>query len=172
MAGAVVESVSGAAFAHLSIEQKIAADVGFGDSFVEPLSLAHEEQIQGRNSYRLVEQAEGWQLHRRRSDSDWEAQYAFTLSPRRLEDFDAMCHYQQTSPESSFTKKSVCSLATEDGRITLSNGRLIITAGGTREERDVASVEEYRALLMERFGVALGDEAIVGRLMPSPASSP
>ena len=78
-----------------------------------------------------------------------------------------MCHYQQTSPDSSFTKKSVCSLATRDGRITLSNGRLIVTAEGRREERNVASVEEYRTLLRAHFGFDIGEEAPVDRLMHS-----
>jgi len=59
----------------------------------------------------------------------------------------------------------VCSLATPDGRITLSNSRLIMTAGERREEREVADEEEYRALLETHFGIDLGEEASVDRLM-------
>jgi N-hydroxyarylamine O-acetyltransferase len=65
-----------------------------------------------------------------------------------------MCRYHQTSPESPFTRKRVCSRATPDGRITLSDGKLIETRHGVREER-VLSDEEWRPKLQEFFGVVL-----------------
>jgi N-hydroxyarylamine O-acetyltransferase len=141
------------------------ADVGFGDSFLEPLPLGHGEQVQQGRSYRLVEQGEDWVLEQRIPGADWQPQYVFSLQPRRLEDFHSMCHYQQTSPASGFTKKSVCSLATPSGRVTLSNGRLIVTSGGHRQERDVASAAEYLALLREHFGIDLGHEPDPERLL-------
>ncbi len=134
------------------------ADVGFGESFINPLRLCHEEQPQYGSSYRLEERDEDWVLHQWTPESEWEPQYVFTLEPRQLDDFHAMCHYHQTSPESHFTRKSVCSLATREGRITLSNGRLIVTSSGHRQEWQVASVDEYQALLKKHFGVELGDD--------------
>ena len=76
-----------------------------------------------------------------------------------------MCRHQQTSPNSVFTRKSVCSLATPDGRITLSNGRLIVTSGDQRQEGGIEGAEEYRALLRTRFGIELGSDADISRLM-------
>ncbi len=140
------------------------ADVGFGDSFVDPLPLASGEQVQQGCGYRLVEREERWELHQQNPHSDWEPQYTFSLTPRRLDEFTAMCHYQQTSPDSTFTRKSVCSKATPEGRITLSNGRLIVTSVGRREERRVESVREYRNLLREHFGFDIEDEAEAGKL--------
>jgi N-hydroxyarylamine O-acetyltransferase len=65
-----------------------------------------------------------------------------------------MCHFHQTSPDSHFTRQTVCSLATPDGRITLS-GMKLITTRGDRHERILDSEEERTALLRELFGVVL-----------------
>jgi hypothetical protein len=40
-----------------------------------------------------------------------------------------------------------------------------VTTGGRREEREVATEEEYRTLLTTRFGIDLGEEPRVDRLM-------
>jgi N-hydroxyarylamine O-acetyltransferase len=65
-----------------------------------------------------------------------------------------MCHYQQTSPESNFTRTRICSRATPDGRVTLSNEKLIETHNGTRTERTLSD-EEWTAGLRDRFGIVL-----------------
>lgn len=132
------------------------ADVGFGDSFLEPLSLTrptHSEQLGW--TYRLVESANIYSLQRKSAESDWIPQYQFTRTPHQLEEFAPMCGYHQTSPESFFTQRRVCSVATPDGRITLEGMRLITTHNGTKTETDVAGEEEYRRLLREKFCVAL-----------------
>ena len=165
----------GPEFDHLvllvEMEERLIADVGFGDSFLEPLRLdAGEEDVQHGSSYRLMGSDSERVLQWRR-ESDWEPQYVFSLTPRRLAEFSAMCQRAQTSPESIFTQKAASSLATPDGRITLSNSRLIMTAGGRREEREVAGEEEYRALLKTHFGIDLGEGARVDRLMVPGAPS-
>jgi N-hydroxyarylamine O-acetyltransferase len=154
----------GPEFDHLTLrvdlEEPWLADVGFGDSFLEPLRLEPglvEEQFGCR--YRIVPSGEGLRME---SDADgkWKNQYLFTLQPRHLSEFAAMCHYHQTSPESPFTRKRVCSRATSEGRITLSDGKLITTSHGVRQERMLVD-EEWRASLRELFGVVLpgGDSA-------------
>lgn len=141
------------------------ADVGFGDSFLEPLRLDIDEAVVQQGSvYRLTGSASEKVLQRRRG-ADWESQYAFSLQPRRLAEFSAMCRYQQTASTSHFTQKTVCSRATENGRVTLSNNRLIVTAGGQREEREIESEAAYRTLLQTYFGMALGSEERVDRLL-------
>ena len=136
------------------------ADVGFGDSFRFPLRFeadTEQEDIDGKK-YRLQRENENqhasWvlqQLH----ENTWESQYRFTLQPHKLDDFTEMCHYQQTSPESHFTQKRICSLATPAGRITLSDLRLITKEEGQRSERMLASEKEYREVLKQRFEVVL-----------------
>jgi N-hydroxyarylamine O-acetyltransferase len=77
------------------------------------------------------------------------------LDPFRYEDFAEMCRYHQTSPDSPFTRRRTCSLATQDGRITLTDMRLITTTGGGRQERALATQDEYAAALREHFGIEL-----------------
>jgi N-hydroxyarylamine O-acetyltransferase len=66
-----------------------------------------------------------------------------------------MCRYHQTSPESPFTQKRVCTRATLDGRITVTGMRLIVTAKGEKQESEFASHEEWTAALREHFGIDL-----------------
>ena len=75
---------------------------------------AGEVAVQQDAAYRLTGSA-GERLLERRRPSGWQSQYLFSLTPRALADFDAMCHWQQTAPASIFTRKSVCSMATPIG---------------------------------------------------------
>ncbi len=147
------------------------ADVGFGDSFREPLRLDwRDEQKQDEHLYRIVDDGEHLVLQRRelvlskpeetgghdRGGQDaWEPQYQFTTQPRRPVQFLGMCRYHQTSPESSFTRRRVCTRATPDGRITLSDMRLIVTKAGERRQHDLADEAEVRTVLKEHFGIDL-----------------
>jgi N-hydroxyarylamine O-acetyltransferase len=130
-------------------------DVGFGDSFLEPLLLDERgEQVQGKLGYKIVDE-DPYLILTRRDMNTWTPQYRFTLQPYQYEDFAGMCHYHQTSPESHFTKKRICSRATESGRITLSDMRLIETRDDEREERVLANKEEYDAALQQHFGIVI-----------------
>ena len=147
-------------FDHLTLrvdlEEPWLADVGFGDCFLEPLRLEIGiEQPQDGSKYRIVEERGSLHVERAEPDDRWKRQYSFTLTPRRLDEFAAMCHYHQTSPESPFTRKKLCTLATADGRITLSDRKLIITRNGRREERMLGSEEEWRSALENSFGITL-----------------
>jgi N-hydroxyarylamine O-acetyltransferase len=139
------------------------ADVGFGDSFREPLQLNNtDDQIQNGMAYRLVHDGDEWRMMERGLDGKWADGYQFTLRPRRLYDFTYGCHYMQTSPDSHFTQKRICSRATPDGRITLSDMRLILTANGQRQERSLADEAEYRLALKEYFDITLSHENLTG----------
>jgi N-hydroxyarylamine O-acetyltransferase len=149
----------GPEFDHMTLMVTLAerwlVDVGFGDSFREPLLLdARTEQVQGRRAYRIEEVGDGRLiLMERREGDEWQAQYRFSLEPHVYADYAGMCRYHQTSPESHFTQRRICSLATADGRVTLSERRLIITRGGERHERELGSAEEYGEELRTHFGI-------------------
>jgi N-hydroxyarylamine O-acetyltransferase len=149
----------GPEFDHLTLlvdlEEPWLADVGFGDCFLEPLRLepAVEQQQIGR-IYRLTDAEGAFRLEVRNGD-EWKKEYSFTLQPRHLPDFAAMCHYQQTSPESHFTRKRICSRATPEGRITLSDETLIETRGSVRNEQVLSCEQEWQAKLKDLFGVTL-----------------
>lgn len=139
----------------IRLEENWLADVGFGDSFLEPLQLDdREEQVQERVSYRITSEGDDL-LYLRKEAGGWQPQYRFSLNPRSLADFESGSHYHQTSPDSSFTRKRVCSRATETGRITLTDRRLIVTANGKRVERLLESEEEVGMALLELFGIVL-----------------
>jgi N-hydroxyarylamine O-acetyltransferase len=139
----------------VQLKERWLADVGFGDSFREPLLLDDRgEQVQGEDAYRLMD-ADGYVIVLRRKGEEWKPEYRFTLEPHEYSDFADMCHYHQTSPDSIFTRRRACTRATEDGRITVSDMRLIITERGEKQERELGSHEEWTAVLREHFGVEL-----------------
>jgi len=128
-------------------------DVGCGPSSRVPLEFDGEEFESDGVAYSVARDGDGWALIGR-DTSGSKLQYRFTTIARELEEFEPMCLYHQTSPESHFTRKRICSLATVDGRVTLSDTRLIETHDGERTERDLADEAEYAAILRERFGFA------------------
>lgn len=151
----------GPSFDHMalmvSLEQHWLADVGFGDSFREPLLLDERgEQVQGNRAYRILPDGAHLILMQRDGGDEWKAEYRFTLQPHEYADYAEMCRYHQTSPQSHFTKARICSRATEEGRITLSEMRLITTSeNGGRQERTLTNDEEYAAILREQFGIVM-----------------
>jgi N-hydroxyarylamine O-acetyltransferase len=147
-------------FDHLALgvdlDEPWLADVGFGDLFLEPLRLQPGlVQEQDRQKFRIVKEGNVLILERSGLEEKWKREYSFTLTPHSLEDFAAMCHYHQTSPESSFTRKSVCTIATVSGRVTLADQKLIFTRDGIKEEKPLLSEAERHAALKEYFGIVL-----------------
>jgi N-hydroxyarylamine O-acetyltransferase len=140
----------------VTLGERWLVDVGFGDSFREPLLLDERgEQTEGRHGYRIEEAAEGRRvLSRREEGGTWKAEYRFRLAPHVYADFAEMCRFHQTSPDSHFTQNRICSLATPDGRLSLSGRRLITTRGGEKQELELADESEVAEVLRERFGVA------------------
>lgn len=141
----------------VTLEKRWLVDVGFGDSFREPLLLDERgEQRQGSRAYRILPEGAHFILMQRDDGDEWKAQYRFTLQPYTYADYAEMCRYHQTSPQSHFTSARICSRATEEGRITLSEMRLITTSkNGGRQERTLTSQEEYAAVLSEHFGIVM-----------------
>ncbi len=132
------------------------ADVGFGESFLEPLRMeVGTKQSDPEGAFRLTQLGERWQLEKAEPDGQWKREYSFTLQPHRLQDFAGRCHYHQTSPDSSFTQNRICTRSTPEGRITVSEMKLIVTRDGHREERTLTSEEERGRVLLEHFGIRL-----------------
>ncbi len=141
----------------VNLDQRWIADVGFGDSFVEPLLLDEPgDQKQGARAYKFVSEGDHRVLLQRNFDGTWAPQYRFTLTPHVYADYEAMCVHQQTSPESHFTKGRICTRTTGTGRITLSELRLITTKNaGERVEENLAGEDAYAAALREHFGIVM-----------------
>jgi N-hydroxyarylamine O-acetyltransferase len=145
----------------VTLEQRWLLDVGFGDCFIEPLLIDDlGEQVEGSRAYRIVPHGE-FRILEQREDAVWTPQYRFKLSSYQYDDFAEMCRYHQTSPQSHFTQKRVCSrLTPERGRITLSDMRLIETSqDGQRNERTLVNEHEYETILRASFGIELSAPA-------------
>ncbi|MEP6819801.1 MAG: arylamine N-acetyltransferase [bacterium] len=163
------EGVFGPDFDHMTLlvsaAERWLVDVGFGDSFREPLRLDERgEQEQGNRAYRIDADGPDFTLMQRSVgdkwgdewSDEWKAQYRFTLQPHEYADYEEMCRYHQTSPESHFTRGRICSLATAEGRISLSEMRFITTSKtGEQQERTLMSQEAYVAILAQRFGIVM-----------------
>ncbi|GHF94959.1 arylamine N-acetyltransferase family protein [Streptomyces zaomyceticus] len=132
--------------------ERLLADVGFGDHSHFPLRFEDREDQQDPGGvFRIVEGAEG-DLDVLR---DGKPQYRVERRPRELADFTAGAWYHRTSPDSHFPRNLVCSLLTEDGRITLSDRKLITRAHGERDERILDGDEEVRGAYRDLFGIEL-----------------
>ena len=150
---------NGPEFDHLALrvdlEKPWLADVGFGDLFLEPLPLlSRSEHPEGTRKFRVVDLKEYLAVERAEEDGIWRGQYSFTLEPRTLGEFSGMCDYHQTSPQSTFTRKTICTKATPEGRITLTADRLLVRAHGRQESRAVAK-EEWAGMLQKYFGMEI-----------------
>jgi N-hydroxyarylamine O-acetyltransferase len=147
-------------FDHLALrvdfEEPWLADVGFGDSFLDPLRLeAGLEQKQDGHNFRITQRDGSLAVERVEQDGSWKVQYCFRLRPRRFAEFAPMCDYHQTSSESPFTRKRLCTKPAPEGRVTLSDRRLIFTNRKEKTETLLDSEEEWRTALRNYFGVVL-----------------
>lgn len=155
-----VHGVFGPEFDHLALRVDLTepwlADIGFGEAFVHPLRLEARGEQQDPGGVFGVAEREGWHiLEARDGEGNWQPQYRFTLTPRSLAEFGAMCHYHQTSPDSGFTRHSTCSLPTSNGRVTLSDRRLIVTSNGIREETELPDDAARTLALRNWFGIVV-----------------
>ncbi len=121
-------------------------DVGFGESFLHPIPLVDN----AAGEYRLDRQGEQWFLLQGSTPK-----YRFTLAPRQLADFEEACHYQQNSPESTFTQRVVTTRFTPGGRVTLTRERLVVHRGAERIETKIENETEWSQALDEHFDIVL-----------------
>jgi N-hydroxyarylamine O-acetyltransferase len=149
----------------VELDEPWLVDVGFGDSFVDPIVFhaGGADQVDGHR-YSVFPRDDEWQLLRE-DDKGRVPLYAFRDVPHELSEYREMCNFHQSSPASHFTKSWICSRATPDGRITIANMCLIVTRGSARDETELRSEEELRRCLQELLGVKLDGSADVSRLL-------
>jgi N-hydroxyarylamine O-acetyltransferase len=112
------------------------------------------EQVQERGRYRIERERRYLKLLMFEGNT-WAGKYLFRLKPYELVDFVEPSKYTQTSPESWFTQRRVCTRATPEGRITLQDMTLYITNNGTRREQLLENEHEFHSKLQEYFGIVL-----------------
>ena len=128
------------------------ADVGFGSHSTHPLLLdGRREQHDPAGVFQVTAAPDG------DADvlKDAEPQYRLERRARSLEDFVPTCWWQQTAPQSHFRTGLICSLLTDDGRISLSGRTLIMTSDGVRTQRELADDDAVLGAYRGYFGVHL-----------------
>jgi N-hydroxyarylamine O-acetyltransferase len=149
----------GAEYDHMAIltrieDKEYLVDVGFGDFTAAPLEFVLDVEQKDKNGVFLIRKFDEDYFEVVKKDGDdWKSEYIFTILERDLKEFAEMCDYQQTSPESHFTKGKVCSLMTENGRKTLTDKKFIETKNGQKTEIDVNSEEEFNQTLAREFSI-------------------
>ena len=128
------------------------ADVGFGGHSTYPLLLDRRDgQDDPGGRFLLADTAEGDVA----VSKDGTLQYLLELRDRALADFGPTCWWQQTWPGSHFSRGTICSRLTGDGRISVSGRTLIRTSDGLRTERQLHGDAEVLAAYRDHFGIIL-----------------
>jgi N-hydroxyarylamine O-acetyltransferase len=135
-------------------DEEYLADVGFGAFAAGPLRLELDiEQEDRTGTYRISQYDEDYLVVGRKDGDGWRNEYIFTVKPRDLAEFTAMCEFHQNSPDSHFMKNKLCSLMTASGRKTLTQEKFIETSDGERTETAVLSEEQFNEILKREFNI-------------------
>lgn len=152
----------GAEFDHLVLfvkleEGNFLVDVGFGEAFLEPLKFElGKTQTQLGRAFKIIKVEENqFKLLKSDDSKTFSEKYLFSLTTRQLSDFEGMCKFHQTSPDSVFTNKVICTKATSTGRITLSDSKFIETINGIKTETEVQNEIEFKKLLKQKFEIEI-----------------
>ena len=123
-------------------------DVGFGILIPAPIRI---DELGSAGTFYLAPTETDW------IDlvDDGVLQYCFDRRPHRLVDFAATCIYHQTSVDSAFTKKTICTLPNDRGKVTSSGRDLIVTVDGMKSRRTITDDAELKSLYETEFGLSL-----------------
>lgn len=138
-----------APFDHLALivdlhDDRWLVDVGYGDAFLTPRPLG-SQWTEPTRRLRTVETARGWQLEKSRDDH-WTPMYLLDLTPRTLSEFVPRSRWHETSSASPFRRSIFASRATERGRVTITNDRLVVTDSGQRTEQQLPDNARHHTL--------------------------
>ena len=135
-------------------------DVGFGDFAYAPIQLELNKEHQDLfKIFDVKPFADNKIQINRRDGSDWIPEYVFRNKCRNYQDFAPMCTYHQTNPESHFIQNKLISLATINGRKTLTGKKLKITKGAATSEITVKNDAEFEQYLWSEFGIKMTQAA-------------
>jgi len=136
-------------------------DVGNGKFYGSPIPFNKSTLIKGEDANYLVEDYMGFKLLSfLDQNGQKQPRYAFNPAPKKIKDFIKPSIYTQTSPESIFRQKILVTQFQENGRVTLSDTKLIFTQGGKQKTKELHSPEDYRDILPKLFDIKLEMEQL------------
>ncbi|MCM3004934.1 arylamine N-acetyltransferase family protein [Priestia koreensis] len=127
-------------------------DVGFGDSVRKPIPLTGGVVSDVSGDYRIVHLEDRTYDFQKAENGQWKTKYRLEKEPKDLLDFTPMCEFNQTSPQSPFTQTNLTTVATENGRITLSGNTLTITTNEKKLKQHIPS-EHLKGILDHCFHI-------------------
>lgn len=132
-------------------------DVGFGaDGPLLPVPFGGGEEVRQFSwSYRVGEEEEGVRVLQLLRNGAWADQYAFTLEPQHLVDFEVANYWTSTHPTSRFTTSLTAQLPTPKVRKALRNREWFEDRGAGATSRLVPDEDELRGLLTREIGLRL-----------------
>ena len=151
----------GAEFDHMAIIARIddsdyLTDVGFGEFAFAPLELElNKNQEDERGWFKIEEYDADYLQISKEENKKWIPEYIFSLQARELNEYEEMCRYHQTSPDSHFTWKRICSLPTKNGRITITGNTLKITSQENHTEKHIENEIELNKYLKKYFNITI-----------------
>ena len=125
---------------------------------MHPLKLTLNEPVTDLNGQFVIERHtdEYFKVSRYSpEETRYLPEYLFSTTRRSLSDFTEMCLYHQTSPESHFTRRKLCSIATATGRVTLTDTKLVVTENGMRTVCEITDELEFDRALAQYFNIVL-----------------
>lgn len=125
-------------------DQDYLSDVGFGEFSFGPIALHWpSQQMDPRGLFHVDEHPDEYICISKNDDqAEKVPEYKFKTIAREFGEFNGMCQYQQTDPDSHFKAKPLISMATAKGRITLAGRELKIRRG---EQLLVRKIEDQSA---------------------------
>lgn len=128
-------------------------DVGFGDSFLEPIPFVTQTDVLDPAGTFRIDPADAsrFDLHR-----DDRPQYRFSLEPKSLNSFTVGCQHHQEAQSTPFTRRPIATRWTPDGRVTLRGLTFIQEVEGERTESAI-SPQAVTATLHDRFGIEVSE---------------
>ena len=157
LGAAVLLDGPSAVIEHLALEvtadQPYLVDVGFGDSFIQPLPLNQRgSQDGGNGAYELFDSPQGITLTRH-VDGAPTPEYRFKRVALQLADFTPISDSMQIDPDKRWKSDRFATRLLDDGpdRVTLTRDRLKIVRDGEATEQPVTAAE-WDTHLRQWFG--------------------
>lgn len=151
----------GKEFDHFSIivtinNTKYLTDVGFGEFTFEPLKIQLGIiQNDKRGNYLIDNYEKRYFRVNKVENNQLTPKYIFSETERMFSEFEKMCIYHQTSPDSNFTSKRLITLPTENGRITISGNTLKVKEFESIKEFVLKNESEYEKELWNKFKIKI-----------------
>ena len=136
-------------------------DVGNGRFYGRPIPIGKQSLIKGEDTKYLIGDYMGHKtLLFLDQNGQKQPRYAFDVEPKQRDDFIQPSIYTQTSPDSIFRQKILVTKLLSNGRLTLSDTKLIFTRKGKQNIKALQSAEEYPEILVNKFGILLEEQQL------------